>query len=108
MLVTSETPTTRMPTQRAAIASMTVDMPTAWAPSAPSMRTSAGVSYVGTQEPRVHALGEGHVLGRGGRPERGPQLGVVHRGQVQEARAHRVVVGAQQRCPAGQVEVVAR
>ena len=36
--------TTRMPAQRAASASMTVDMPTASAPSMRSMRTSAGVS----------------------------------------------------------------
>ena len=39
------------PAQRAAIASMTVDMPTASAPRTRSMRTSAGVSYVGPSRP---------------------------------------------------------
>ena len=43
-LVTSDTPQISMPAHRAAIASSTVDMPTASAPSVRSIRTSAGVS----------------------------------------------------------------
>ena len=50
-LVTSETPQTSSPTQRAAMHSSTVDMPTAWPPSPASIRTSAGVSYVGPVRP---------------------------------------------------------
>ena len=42
--VTSDTPSTSSPQWRAAIASIVVDMPTRSAPSAPAMRTSAGVS----------------------------------------------------------------
>ena len=42
--VMSDTPQISIPAQRAAIASRTVDIPTASAPSVRSIRTSAGVS----------------------------------------------------------------
>ena len=50
-LVMSESATTRSPSRRAAMASGTVDIPTASAPSLRSISDSAGVSYVGPATP---------------------------------------------------------
>ena len=52
------------PAHRAAIASSTVDMPTASPPSVRSIRTSAGVSYDGPEQADVDALAYLDALGR--------------------------------------------
>ena len=54
--VANASPSTRMPSARAATASGTIDIPTTVAPSCRSIRVSAGVSYEGPGERDVHAL----------------------------------------------------
>ncbi|SLI97162.1 Uncharacterised protein [Mycobacteroides abscessus subsp. abscessus] len=49
--VTREMPSRRAPSDRAAMASRTVDMPTRSAPTVRSIRISAGVSYCGPVRP---------------------------------------------------------
>ena len=70
LLVTSDTPTTRIPTQRAAIASMTVDMPDRVG-TQDAQHAHLGRGLVGrTQQARVDALRECDALRRGGVPQR--------------------------------------
>ena len=100
------TPTTRMPIARATITSGTVDMPTASAPSAASIRTSAGVSYVGPRSPAYTPSRSVDALLRGRRPRQLGELGIVRSRHVGKANGRPRSTRADQRVAEHQIDVI--
>lgn len=94
MLLTSEMPSTRSPTCRAAMTSSHTDMATVSAPHARNIRISAGRLEGRAEQAQVDALLHGDGQRLGGLSGQLAQRRIVSVQHAEEARGHGVGLGA--------------